>query len=110
MITRIKKIEDKHYKVQEIWYLKEAQHILEKMKITTKNIIKINGTTTTEMGIAMKTGTIKSFLEERFANITLTEKNVSLLKTVDLNISEYASKWQTEMSVHMEQDANSAMI
>ena len=58
----------------------------------------------------MKTGTIKSFLEERFANITLTEKNVSLLKTVDLNISEYASKWQPEMSVHMEQDANSAMI
>ena len=43
-------------------------------------------------------------------HITLTEKNVSLLKTVDLNISEYASKWQPEMNVHMEQDANSAMI
>ena len=52
----------------------------------------------------------QGFFGGKVANITLTGKNVSLLKTVDLNISEYAIKWQPEMSVHMEQDANSAMI
>ena len=59
--------------------------------------------------IAVITGTNKAFLDESLQKLRL-RKNVSLLKTVDLSISEYASKWQPEMSVSMEQDANSAMI